>query len=86
LITDRIACPPEAQAFSTASIGFAASPGTEATRPASSPCLLSEKLQVAPMDPTSMADGGALASLHTPSTAFLTMSGTDMPMSLPNFD
>ncbi|HUK11831.1 MAG TPA: hypothetical protein VLW17_00900, partial [Thermoanaerobaculaceae bacterium] len=65
---------------------LAARPGTWAIRPESNPCELREMLHTAPIAPTSMADGGTLISLHTPTTAFLMMSGTLIPMSLPNFD
>ena len=85
-ITERIACPPEAQAFSTASIGLAASPGTIAISPESSPCLLRETLQTAPTEPTSIAEGSILISAQTSLTAFAMISGVCMSMSLPNFD
>ncbi len=84
--TDSTAWPPEAQAFSTDSIGLPPSPGTIAISPASSPCSLSEKLQVAPIEPTSSAAGSAPISLHTPVTALAMMSGTCMSSNLPNFD
>jgi hypothetical protein len=81
-----MACPPEAQAFSTLSIGLLANPGTEAARPETSPCSLSEILQAAPTAPTSSSDGSALISLQTVSIAFFAISGTVMPSSLPNLD
>ena len=84
--TERIASPPDAQAFSTASIGLAAIPGTIATRPASSPCSFSVKLQVAPIEATSNADGSAPIEAAVSVTARETISGTVIPISFPNFD
>ena len=49
------AWPPEAQAFSTASMGLPSMPGIIAISPASSPCSFSEKLHAEPMVPTSSA-------------------------------
>ncbi len=54
--------------------------------PASSPCWLRVYVHVAPTEPTSTTDGSALISPHTPATDALMMSGTVMPMSLPNSD
>ena len=84
--TDTTACPPDAQAFSTASMGLLPSPGTMAMSPARSPCSFSEKLQVAPIDPTSATPGSTWISSHTPRTARSTISGTVRAMSLPNGD
>src|SRR5437773_1463032 len=39
-MTESTACPPDAQAFSTASMGLPSSPGVLAIKPASRPCLL----------------------------------------------
>lgn len=77
---------PEAQAFSTASIGFAARPGTEATSPASSPWRLSVKPHAAPTEATSIADASTPISPHAPTTAFSIISGTPIAPSLPNRD
>ena len=82
----RTAWPPLAHAFSTASIGLAPSPGTIATRPASSPCSFNEKLQVAPTEPTSMASGSAPISAQVSVTALAMICGTVMSNSLPNLD
>ena len=84
--TERIASPPDAQAFSTASMGLAAMPGTIATRPARRPCSLSVKLQVAPMDATSNREGSVGIEPAVSVTARDTISGTVSPMSFPNFD
>ena len=45
-----------------------------------------EKLQAAPMLPTSMADGGAPISRHTPWMALSTIWGTVIPINLPKRD
>ena len=66
--------------------GFAAIPGTSASRPESRPCPLSEMLQTAPIEPWSIADASAPISRQAPSAASLTISGSVRPMSLPNFD
>ena len=65
-ITDSTACPPDAQAFSTASIGLPSSPGVIAINPASSPCSFSVKLHAAPIDPTSSAAAATPACRHAP--------------------
>ena len=57
-----------------------------AIRPASRPCSFSEKLQAAPMLPTSSAEAGAPICRQAPWMALSTISGTVMPISLPNFD
>ena len=85
-MTERTAWPPEAQAFSTDSMGFASRPGTWATRPARRPCSLSEMLQTAPIEATSRAEAAIPISWQVPVTAFATISGTVMPMSLPKTD
>ena len=85
-MTDSTACPPEAQAFSTDSIGLAAMPGTVATRPESSPCLFNVKLHAEPTAPTSILAGGTLICSQTPVTALDTICGTVMSISFPNFD
>ena len=85
-ITERTACPPEAQAFSTLSMGLPAMPGVSAIRPAIKPCSLREKLQAAATLPTSNAAGSAPICRQAPWMAASRICGTVMPISLPNFD
>ena len=66
----------------TASIGFPAIPGVIARSPASKPCSFREKLQAAPIEPTSNAEGSAPISLHAPDTAACTICGTVAPSKL----
>ena len=85
-MTDTMAWPPDAHAFSTASIGLPPRPGTIATSPDSRPCWLSEKLQTAPIAATSTEAGSAVTLPHVSVTARDTMSGTETSPSLPNGD
>jgi len=57
-----------------------------ATRPASRPCSLREKLHVAPMEATSMDAASASISAQTSLMALSTICGTVMSNSLPKTD
>ena len=84
--TESTAWPPEAQAFSTASIGLASSPGTEATSPARRPWRLRVKPQAAPIEATSISAAATPSSSQAPVTAAAIISGTVMAPSLPKGD
>ena len=86
MATDRMAWPPEAQAFSRDSMDLPPMPGTMATRPETRPCSLREMLQAAPTAATSTCAVVAPTWARVSRTALFMMSVTVSASSLPNFD
>jgi len=82
----RIALPPEAQAFSTVSMGLEARPGTEARSPERSPCWWSAAEQTAAMEAESRSAAVMPSWEQTPAVAAASICSWVRWPSLPNSD